>query len=402
MPTKSQTKEISAKNNLKTSNITTPLYIFIAIIIVIASSQLYVSSTKDDRTYVASSTKISTTTTSLPLVSTSTPLGMLASLSSFAKIYTGDKKAYDEKMEQLANNPHTQLATTTNATGTKATTTPKVVKKYPWPVAPIYPRDGALLPFNRIVAYYGNFYSKKMGILGEYDEATVLAKLKSEMTSWKAADPHTPIIPAIHYIVAVAQADKGKDGDYLARMPDEHIERAIKMTDKINGITFLDIQIAHSSAMKEVKAIEQYLAMPKVHLGLDPEFSMKESNKPGHVIGTLDASEINEVIQEISRIVRENNLPPKILILHRFTFKMITNSQFIKPTPEVQVIIDMDGWGSPQLKKNIYHQVITDEPVQFSGIKLFYKNDMKAPSTRLLTPVEVLNFTPRPSYIQYQ
>jgi hypothetical protein len=41
MSTKSQTKEISAKNDLKTSNITTPLYIFIAVIIVIASSHTY-------------------------------------------------------------------------------------------------------------------------------------------------------------------------------------------------------------------------------------------------------------------------------------------------------------------------------------------------------------------------
>ncbi|MCH5596853.1 hypothetical protein [Niabella ginsengisoli] len=36
-----------------------------------------------------------------------------------------------------------------------------------WPVKAPYPVEGALLPFKRIVAYYGNLYSKGMGILGE-------------------------------------------------------------------------------------------------------------------------------------------------------------------------------------------------------------------------------------------
>src|SRR5215472_17397945 len=35
-----------------------------------------------------------------------------------------------------------------------------------WPVKTAYPGAGALLPFNRIVAYYGNLYSKNMGVLG--------------------------------------------------------------------------------------------------------------------------------------------------------------------------------------------------------------------------------------------
>jgi hypothetical protein len=50
-----------------------------------------------------------------------------------------------------------------------------------------------------------------------------------------------------------------------------------------------------------------------------------------------------------------------------------------KPTPEVQVVMNMDGWGTQTLKTGIYRQVVASEPVQFTGIKLFYKNDLKAP-----------------------
>jgi hypothetical protein len=141
--------------------------------------------------------------------------------------------------------------------------------------------------------------------------------------------------------------------------------------------------------------------MPNVHLGLDPEFSMKGGQKPGSVIGTMDATDINFAANYLAEIVRENNLPPKILIVHRFTNKMVTNYQNMKPLPEVQIVIEMDGWGSIARKINTYKQVIYPEPVQFAGIKIFYKNDLKE-GGEIMTPADVLNLNPKPIYIQYQ
>lgn len=310
-----------------------------------------------------------------------------------------DKALYDKKMLLLANLPpiKVQATSSTSTIFIPATSSPL------WPVKNlVYPNYGALLPDNRIIAYYGNFYSTKMGVLGEYDRDVVISKLKDEVTKWQQVDPTTKAIPAIHYIAAVAQADKGADGDYLARMPDVEIEKALDMAKEINGVVFLDLQIGHSSVISEVKAIESYLKLPQVHLGIDPEFAMKNGKKPGTFIGTVDALEINQVAEFLAKIVRENNLPPKVLLIHRFTNNMVTNTQNIKPLPEVQIIMDMDGWGSPELKLATYKQVIYKEPVQFTGIKLFYKNDLKTPSTRMLTTDEILNLTPRPIYIQYQ
>jgi len=50
-----------------------------------------------------------------------------------------------------------------------------------WPVKDMYPLPGALLPFNRIIAYYGNFYSVNMGILGELPPDEMLKKLMGEV-----------------------------------------------------------------------------------------------------------------------------------------------------------------------------------------------------------------------------
>ncbi len=271
-----------------------------------------------------------------------------------------------------------------------------------WPVTTVYPKADAILPFNRIVAYYGNFYSKGMGVLGEYPEDELLAKLASTTALWTAADPTTPAIPAIQYIAVVAQATAGKEGKYILRMPDDQIEHAIAMADKIHGIVFLDVQVGKSTVEYELPQLEKYLKMPEVHLAIDPEFSMKFGDRPGSVIGTFDAADINYAAEYIAGLVRDNHLPPKVLIVHRFTYDMVTNYKKIRPLPEVQIVMDMDGFGSKAKKYGTYNRVVAPEPVQFTGIKLFYKNDIRPPADGLLSPAEVLKLTPAPIYIQYQ
>jgi len=91
-----------------------------------------------------------------------------------------------------------------------------------------------------------------------------------------------------------------------------------------------------------------------------------------------------------------------VLVVHRFTEDMVTGYKNITPLPQVQIVMDMDGWGFPAKKVNTYQQVIEPEPVQFTGFKLFYKADLQAPAHRLMTPQEVLSLTPAPIFIQYQ
>ena len=83
-----------------------------------------------------------------------------------------------------------------------------------WPVKSAYPLAGALLPFNRIVAFYGNLYSTKMGVLGEFPRKEMLAKLKEEVKKWQAADTTVKVIPALHYIATTAQGSPGKGNKY--------------------------------------------------------------------------------------------------------------------------------------------------------------------------------------------
>jgi hypothetical protein len=81
---------------------------------------------------------------------------------------------------------------------------------------------------------------------------------------------------------------------------------------------------------------------------------------------------------------------------------MITNSKEIKLHPEVQIVMNMDGWGPPELKKGTYRYFINQEPVQFTGFKLFYVNDLRKGPQKMLTPTDLMKLKPLPSYIQYQ
>jgi hypothetical protein len=317
-----------------------------------------------------------------------------------------DTVAYDAKMLSLANIPPPYNITTTVSTRVGSTTKITYVSKtvtptsiWPTKTAP-YPDAGAILPFDRIVAYYGNLYSTQMGILGQYPEQQVLSMLASTTKAWQAADPSTPTIPALDYIAVSAQASPGPDGKYRLRMPDSQINEILKMASQINGLVFLDIQVGLSNVETEVPLLQKYLAMPNVELSLDPEFDMHNGARPGTVIGTMDASDINWAEQYLASLVKQNNLPPKILVVHRFTLDMVTNTNAIKPLPEVEFVMDMDGFGFPAKKVNTYQTVIEPYPIQFTGFKLFYKNDTNA--GHLMTPAEVLKLSPQPSYIQYQ
>jgi hypothetical protein len=139
-----------------------------------------------------------------------------------------------------------------------------------------------------------------------------------------------------------------------------------------------------------------------VHLGIDPEFNLISSlAKPGKKIGTYDAADINYASNYLKELVQKYQLPPKVFVVHRFTRGGVTNADKIVLRAEVQLVMHMDGWGAPWLKRDSYKDYIVSEPVQFTGFKLFYHNDTKK-GDPLMLPHDILKLNPKPLYIQYQ
>jgi hypothetical protein len=278
------------------------------------------------------------------------------------------------------------------------------LKNPSWPVQTAPPLPGSILPQKRIVAFYGNPLSKRMGILGEIPYDQMLIKLDTFVDKWRVADPNLPVQPALHLIVSVAQQKPGKDGLYRQRSDPDLIEKIYGMAHARGAITILDIQAGKSTIDSELPIILPFLQRPDVHLGLDPEFYMhhnREGRIPGEKIGAMDADDINYAIAALANLVTTYHLPPKVLIVHRFTTNMVQRASSITRDPRVQVVINMDGWGQPWLKFDTYKKCEVDEPVQFTGFKLFFHNDTRR-GDAVLAPDEVLALRPRPIYIQYQ
>ncbi len=279
---------------------------------------------------------------------------------------------------------------------------PEYARLKGWPANVPALLPGSILPAKRIVAYYGNPLSKKMGALGEYQKDDMLRRLKGESARWQAADPSLPVQPALHLIAVVAQGAPGKAGKYRMLMPDKIINEVYGWAKEAGAIMFIDIQTGHDDIRTILPRFEWILKNPDVHLGIDPEFNLISSGKkPGTKIGTYDAADINFAAGYLQGLVKRYNLPPKVFIVHRFTRNGVTNSKSITLRPEVQIVMHMDGWGAPWLKRDSYKDYIVAEPVQYTGFKLFYHNDTKK-GDPLMTPQDLLKLNPKPVYIQYQ
>lgn len=268
-----------------------------------------------------------------------------------------------------------------------------------WPPAMPAALPGSILPAKRIIAYYGNPRSVRMGILGEFEPEEMLRKLDAEVAEWKRLDPQHPAQPALHLIAVVAAGDKGFDGKYRNRMDSTLIEKVYGWAKSRNAIMFVDVQVGLSTLQEELPRLERFLKRPDVHLGIDPEFSMKDGTRPGKKIGTYDAADINYASRYLAELVDKYKLPPKVLVIHRFTQRGVTNASKIRLDPKVQIVMHMDGFGPPYLKRDSYYSYIKKEPVQFAGWKQFTKAKNDKPRT---SREEILRLWPQPLYIQIQ
>ncbi len=265
----------------------------------------------------------------------------------------------------------------------------------PTPAPP--PADGSLLPTYRIVTYYGHPHDEHMGIIGEYSKEEIAQRLQTEAANYEAADPSRPVITAFELIATVAQQDPGPDGTYILDTDMDTLKEYADYARDHNMLVFLDLQIGRGTVASEIEKVRPLLERPNVHLALDPEFAIGPGERPGDNIGSLPAESITYAQQYLAKLSHDLGLPPKILIVHEFREDMIGGKDQLAPVPGVQLVIDADGFGEPELKTQVYNILVRDQPVQFGGIKLFYKQDHP-----LMTAAEILALKPPPDVIIYQ
>ena len=255
-----------------------------------------------------------------------------------------------------------------------------------------------ILDTAQIVSIYGYPGAPAMGILGTFDAEGAAREAEHLAAAWQALPGARRTVGALHLITDVAQPQPMADGSYLARMSSDEIAMYVNAARRHGLLLFLDIQVGGSNALTEVRALAPFLALPFVHVALDPEFAMHDKGGvPGTRIGSLGAQDVNAVQTFLASVVAHYNLPPKVLMLHQFRADMLTHTEAYADVPQVVRVIDMDGWGGDQLKLANYETFSLAPYAMRAAIKLFYKWDVP-----LLTPDRLLALPHVPDIVIYQ
>jgi hypothetical protein len=260
---------------------------------------------------------------------------------------------------------------------------------------------GGLLPFpgRRMVALYGHPRTAALGMLGEQSaqesvvRATALAEQYAPLTE-------EAVVPAFELIATVASGSAQKDGSYSRRTPVGVLLPWVQAAERAGTYVVLDLQPGRDDFLTQAKTYEELLRRPWVGLALDPEWRLQPGEKPLRQIGHVGIDEVNAVGAWLAGLVREHDLPPKVLTLHQFRPSMVRDRERLDTSlDEVQWLVHADGQGGQNAKQGTWSALRRDLP---EGVWLGWKN-FEDEDTPMLTPEQtVARVHPTPWFVSYQ
>lgn len=261
------------------------------------------------------------------------------------------------------------------------------------PGLPQFEEGEPILPANRVVAIYG---APQLGAtaLGERS-ARGAAKLAVRQARPYEDLGERPAIPALDLIGVVANSTPGSDRKYRTRQPPELIDEYLAAARSVGGRLMIDIQPGRSSILDELAYLQPWLLEPDVDIAIDPEWNVGRRGVPGQTVGSAKASELNAASRAIQRIVADNDLPPKLMVVHQFRKGSITKRRAVKERRDVEVILNFDGIGTPGPKIAGYEGLSSQ--TLFNGLSIFY--DLDSP---VMKPKAVLALDPVVDFLLYQ
>ena len=247
------------------------------------------------------------------------------------------------------------------------------------------------------VALYGFPGSTVLGVLGEQGVDASVRRAREVAGGYAGFGRR--VVPTFEILASVASSAAGADGDYSNEFDPSRFQPLIAAAAAAGIHVVFELQRGRSPVPDQAREYEPLWRFGHTSIALDPEWRVGPTERPGGgFIGTVDAAEVNETIDYIDGVVRRHGLPPKMCIVHQFDPSMITNKERIRGTDNVQVVIQMDGFGTLQLKRGSWARTVADLPPNaFTGWKNFYDEDRPTP-----TPAETMANEPTPRYVSYQ
>lgn len=269
---------------------------------------------------------------------------------------------------------------------------------------PLYTRpkltfgDRIVLPDFRLVAIYGTPLYESLGVLGAQDLTKSIQRAKDLAKEYQPFSTE-PVIPAFEIIATVASAFPTEDGDYSQEIDMSLLEQWVDAAQKAGLYVILDLQPGRTSFLDQAKSYEPLLLKPNVGLALDPEWRIGPSQVHLVQIGTVAIEEVNAVVNWLADLVKTNDLPQKVLLLHQFMLSMIQNrEQLATSRTELGYLIQMDGQGPQGAKLETWNAITTNPPANTHfGWKNFYQKD-----SEVRQPADVMSLSPKPYYVSFQ
>lgn len=253
-------------------------------------------------------------------------------------------------------------------------------------------QGGTLFPDKRLVAFYG---APQMGatIVGRKSIDAAKRKLRKQAQQYQGMGPE--VVMGFDLVAVIATADKGRGGKYRSRQSDAVIERYYEAATALDGRLILDIQPGRSTFIKEVRALEEWIARPGVDVALDPEWNVGRDGVPGRTTGSTGAKTLNRVSGYMDNLIKQENISQKALIVHQFRQGSVHRRKRVERRDNVDVTLNFDGIGSAAAKRTGYGRLTRDG--LFTGFSLFYRLD-----SGLMSASQVTRLEPSPDYVLYQ
>lgn len=258
----------------------------------------------------------------------------------------------------------------------------------------------------RLIGFYGSPEGRGLGLLGNQYRNETVRMIRAGIWAYQ---PYVTdgrySMPVFHMITTVAKpCSDAWLPNCTYQVDTELIYDWLVTAENNSAAVTLDIQPGRGDVMEEFNRIREFLYRPHVLLAIDPEFNMAPDQVPNQQIGTIDAVEINAIQAEMEQIALQVGVK-RVLILHQFQGDMITNKQDIVNYPNVELVINGDGYGPPGPKIRNYLDYAAQPGFDFGGFKIFtdQQDGFLIYDVPFMLPEQVMTvLIPPPVYIVFQ
>jgi hypothetical protein len=261
----------------------------------------------------------------------------------------------------------------------------------------VFPDRATGLTGKRYVALYGTPGTPALGVLGEQDVPSTIARAQATAAPYVPLTTDT-VVPTLEIIATVASAGPEADGSYSRPRAVEDLRPLVEAAGAAGMAVVIDLQPGRTDFVTQAQQYADLLAYPHVGLALDPEWRLKPDQVHLRQIGSVGVDEVNATAAWLAQFTRERHLPQKMFLLHQFSLRMITERERLETGhDELATIIHADGQGSQPAKAGTWAALRQGAPDVHWGWKNFYDEDLP-----MLDPVQTYSVQPVPDLVTYQ